>query len=63
MTDEIFYLILGITIVLLGIFILILKIFEENKNDYPFGKAAYFQLIVLSITLVVCGLIMIFKNV
>lgn len=36
---------------------------EANKNDSPFGKAAYFQLIVLSITLIACGLIMIFKNV
>jgi hypothetical protein len=62
MNDELIFVVVGLLIIALGILILISKIRNGKETD-TFGKASRGQLIVFSITLILAGLILIFKNV
>ena len=62
MTDESLFIVIGILLVILGALLLTLKLRAKRETD-TFGKAASGQMIVLSITIVLAGLILIIKNV
>lgn len=61
MSDELLLTIIGGLLVLLGGLLLILRLRSAKASD-TFGKAAAGQMIVLSITLMLGGLILILKN-
>jgi len=62
MTSELLFPIIGCLLLILGLLLLILKLYRKPENE-TFGKAAKGQLIVLSIVLILGGLIVIFKNI
>ncbi|PZX49954.1 hypothetical protein LV84_04144 [Algoriphagus ratkowskyi] len=62
-SEEVYYTVLGWLILFAGFLLLLHKILNPKKEDEGhFGKAAYYQMTILAIGLVIAGLIMILKN-
>ena len=63
MSEELFYKTLGVLLSIFGTLLLLLKILNPlQQGESESGKAAYYQIIILSIGLIVCGLIIVLKN-
>ena len=58
MDDELYKCLIGILLIILGVLILVFQIRNPLKKDEnEFGKAAYYQFIILGIVLIIAGLI------
>jgi len=73
MSEEGFLIVTGFLISFIGILMLILRLRKKEANNQirfrqgfaedPFGKSAKIQMLILAISLILAGLILIFRNI